>query len=286
METKALELGEIIFQEGDLSSEAYRLLSGGVEISIAVEGKKVVLAQLGPGDIFGEMAMIDEHPRSATAMTLFPSQVEVMTPDDFNQCIIQDPATLMPYLASFFERLRTANDRLRLELRQHTPTPTGRAPSLERTRMAPAAKTSVALPRRDQLPEPASEVAAPKYRLFLNVTNPRVAAACAKPGVEILKFPYRIGRAEHHSVPSVFSTNDFVLHDEKPYQVSRNHCSIECEGDHLFVRDRGSMVGTLVNGQQIGIGTESLTADLAPGMNTLVLGMDNSPFQFSIEVTA
>lgn len=284
METKALELGEIIFQEGDLSNEAYRLLSGGVEISITVDAKKVVLAQLGPGDIFGEMAMIDEHPRSATAMTLYPSQVEVMTPDDFNQCIIQDPATLMPYLASFFERLRTANDRLRVELRSHSSVPSGRAPSIERTRMTPAGKTSAALPRRDELPPAPSEIAAPRYRLFLKVTDPHTAAQCAQPAVEILKFPYRIGRAEHKSVPSVFSANDFVLHDEKPYQVSRNHCSIECEGDHLFVRDRGSMVGTLVNGQPIGIGTNSLTADLAPGINTLTLGMENSPFQFTIEV--
>lgn len=284
METRTLVPDEVIFQEGDLSNEAYRLLTGCVEISIRVDGHKVVLAQLAPGDIFGEMAMIDEHPRSATAMATEASQVEMMTPADFNQCIIQDPATLMPYLASFFERLRTANNRLRLELRRADASRVG-ASALERTRMpSPGTTTSVALPRRDQPVAANPSTSALPFRVLLTVADPRIEANCPQQAVEITKFPYRIGREEHRSVPSVFSTNDFVLHDEQPYQVSRNHCSIECEGQHLFIRDRGSMVGTIVNGHSIGAGTNSLTADLAPGENTLILGVESSPFRFGIEV--
>lgn len=285
MESKTLGPNEIIFKEGDLSNEAYRLLSGGVEISIAVDGRKVVLAQLAPGDIFGEMAMIDEHPRSATAATTVESEVEVMTPEDFNACIIQDPATLTPYLASFFERLRTTNDRLRVELRRNDTTRQG-ATSLERTRMpAPAGTTSsVARPRRDQ-PAPAPTATSTTRRVLLKAPNPLVPTRQGpSTAIEITKFPYRIGREEHRSVPSVFSTNDYVLKDEQPYQVSRNHCSIECEGDHLFVRDRGSMVGTIVNGVQLGAGQNHLTADLAPGENTLILGVESSPFRFILEV--
>lgn len=285
METKNLVSDEVIFREGDLSNEAYRLLSGAVEISIAVDSKKVVLAQLAPGDIFGEMAMIDEHPRSASAMALTESQVEVMTPEDFNHCIIQDPATLMPYLASFFERLRTTNDRLRLELRRSDSSLHG-ASILERTRMpSPGTTTSVALPRRDQpAPEPVSTTPL-SYQVLLKVVDSETKSKCPQPATQITKFPFRIGREEHRSVPTVFSTNDFVLIDEHPYQVSRNHCSIECEGQHLFVRDRGSMVGTIVNGHSIGAGADSLTADLQPGENTLVLGVKSSPFRFIIEVS-
>ena len=51
--------GQMIFREGDTTQEAYRILKGRVEISIAGEGKSVILAQLGEGDIFGEMAMVD-----------------------------------------------------------------------------------------------------------------------------------------------------------------------------------------------------------------------------------
>ena len=50
----------VIFQEGEKSSEVYRILRGRVEISIEGNQKSVVLAQLGEGDIFGEMAMVDE----------------------------------------------------------------------------------------------------------------------------------------------------------------------------------------------------------------------------------
>ncbi len=285
METKTLVPNELIFKEGDLSNEAYRLLSGSVEISIAVDGRKVVLAQLAPGDIFGEMAMIDEHPRSATAMALVDAEVEVMTPEDFNACIIQDPATLTPYLASFFERLRTANNRLRVELR-HNDATRQTSSHLERARMpVPAGATSsVARPRRDQ-PTPAVAPVATSRRVLLKLNNPQVPTRQGEPAaIEVTKFPFRIGREEHRSVPSVFSTNDYVLKDEQPYQVSRNHCSIECEGDHLFVRDRGSMVGTIVNGISLGAGQNCLTADLTPGENTLVLGVDTSPFRFVIEV--
>lgn len=282
MEIKTLLPGEVFFQEGDLSNEAYRVLSGSVEISILVDQRKVVLAQLAPGDIFGEMAMIDEHPRSATATSLQETQVEVMTPEDFNHCIIQDPATLMPYLASFFERLRTTNNRLRVELRRHDATGPGGS-SLERTRMS--SSPTVALPRRDQV-QPPAPVASRSYHVLLKAADGRIPLRPGQPTtVEVAKFPYRIGREEHRSVPSVFSTNDYVLSDEQPYQVSRNHCSIECEGSHLFVRDRGSMVGTIVNGVSLGAGQINLTADLQLGENTLILGVENSPYRFIIEVS-
>lgn len=284
MEVRNVVPDEVLFQEGDLSNEAYRLLSGSVEISILVDGHKVVLAQLAPGDIFGEMAMIDEHPRSATAMATQAAQVEVMTPEDFNQCIIQDPATLMPYLASFFERLRTTNDRLRVELRRNDASRA--ATVLERTRMValPSVTGSVARPRRDQIVE-TPELSAPPYNVLLKPADARIEPRNLRSAtVEVHKFPYRIGREEHRSVPSVFSTNDYVLHDEHPYQLSRNHCSIECEGQHLFVRDRGSMVGTIVNGIRLGAGENCLTADLQPGENSLILGVETSPFRFIIEV--
>jgi len=109
--------GQMIFREGDTTQEAYRILKGRVEISIAGEGKSVILAQLGEGDIFGEMAMVDERPRSASAQALEVTECEVLTAENFNEAVLQRPEILIPYLASFFERLRTANDRLRMEMR-------------------------------------------------------------------------------------------------------------------------------------------------------------------------
>jgi CRP-like cAMP-binding protein len=79
MSTAIFQPGQMIFREGELNQEAYRILRGRVEISITGEGKPVVLAQLGEGDIFGEMAMVDERPRSASAQCLEVTECVVLT---------------------------------------------------------------------------------------------------------------------------------------------------------------------------------------------------------------
>ncbi|NDA09739.1 MAG: FHA domain-containing protein [Verrucomicrobia bacterium] len=88
-----------------------------------------------------------------------------------------------------------------------------------------------------------------------------------EPVITISKFPFRIGRK--HEVQgkgaTVFASNDLAVADDKPYQISRNHCSIEREGDHFFVRDRGSTVGTVVNDKPIGLAEDTLTCDLHGG---------------------
>ena len=69
--------GEIIFREGDKAEFVYTIIHGNVEIiKKNLEGEKVI-AKLGTGDYFGEMALISHRPRSATAKAV--NSVEVMT---------------------------------------------------------------------------------------------------------------------------------------------------------------------------------------------------------------
>jgi CRP-like cAMP-binding protein len=70
MKAENFATGIRLFAQGDYSDEAYRILAGAVDISINEGSSKVVLATLGQGDIFGEMAMIERMPRSATARAL------------------------------------------------------------------------------------------------------------------------------------------------------------------------------------------------------------------------
>ena len=70
LERKVFQMGEIIFKEGDEGSRAYVVQAGEVEISKIMDGKKVVLGVVGPGGIFGEMALIDDAPRMANAVAL------------------------------------------------------------------------------------------------------------------------------------------------------------------------------------------------------------------------
>jgi hypothetical protein len=305
--------GQVIFREGDTSQEAFRILRGRVEISILADGKPVILAQLGEGDIFGEMAMVDERPRSASAQALEVTECEVLTPDNFNELVLSRPEVLIPYMASFFERLRTANDRLRLEMRLRAkaeqaavaaPTPgpiAAPVPRVVAPVVAPVAPPSLELTRTvmpTAAPAPGAAPAAAKpaspppppggyQSVVLQALTEHARARLPEPVVTITKFPFRVGRK--HEVQgkgaTVFAANDLAVADDKPYQISRNHCSIEREGDHFFVRDRGSTVGTLVNDTAIGLAEDTLTCDLRGGDNEILLGADDSPFKFKVTLS-
>jgi len=304
MSSALFQPGQMIFREGDTTQEAYRILKGRVEISIAGDGKSVILAQLGEGDIFGEMAMVDERPRSASAQALEVTECEVLTAENFNEAVLQRPEILIPYLASFFERLRTANDRLRMEMRlraqaeQRVSTPAASNPAAPVARVvAPVAKpiappslemTRVSAPAPVATAPSSAPVAPPPeggyQSIVLTACNDHAMARLPESSVTIQKFPFRIGRK--HDTPgkgaTVFASNDLPIADEKPYQISRNHCSIEREGDHFFVRDRGSSLGTVVNDAAIGLAENSLTQDLRGGENQILLGSDDSQFQFKV----
>ena len=305
--------GQVIFREGDTSQEAFRILRGRVEISILADGKPVILAQLGEGDIFGEMAMVDERPRSASAQALDVTECEVLTPENFNELVLSRPEVLIPYMASFFERLRTANDRLRLEMRLRAkaeqavvaaPAPgpiAAPVPRVVAPVVAPVAPPSLELTRTvvpTAAPAPGAPPAAAKpaspppppggyQSVVLQALTEHARARLPEPVVTITKFPFRIGRK--HEVQgkgaTVFAANDLAVADDKPYQISRNHCSIEREGDHFFVRDRGSTVGTVVNDTAIGLAEDTLTCDLRGGDNEILLGADDSPFKFKITLS-
>ncbi len=304
MSQAVFQPGQMIFREGDTTQEAYRILKGRVEISIAGDGKAVILAQLGEGDIFGEMAMVDERPRSASAQALEVTECEVLTAENFNEAVLQRPEILIPYLASFFERLRTANDRLRMEMRLRAQAEQRASVPVASTSAAPVARVvapltkSIAPPSLEmtRVSAPAPVATAPSaapvtpppeggyQSVILTACNDHARARLPETSVAIQKFPFRIGRK--HDTPgkgaTVFASNDLPIADDKPYQISRNHCSIEREGDNFFVRDRGSSLGTVVNEAPIGLAENSLTHDLRGGENQILLGSDDSQFQFKV----
>ena len=65
-----LDAGQIVFEEGDPPTSAYLVESGRIEILTVKDGVPMVLSVLGPGDLLGEMAVIDDAPRTATARAL------------------------------------------------------------------------------------------------------------------------------------------------------------------------------------------------------------------------
>ncbi len=94
-----LRPGEILFREGDDPTTAFLIESGVVEISLLQRGRRIVLSRLGEGDLLGEMAVIDDAPRTATATAVTSS---MLIPIDREQ-IAERLAKTDPIIRSLME---------------------------------------------------------------------------------------------------------------------------------------------------------------------------------------
>lgn len=107
--------GDVVFREGDPADGLYVLRSGKVVISRHKDGHETVLARLSDGDIFGEMALFDSKPRSATARVSGEAKIEYISRDDLMARIddplvwslIQDMASRLRATDDAFQRLET-----------------------------------------------------------------------------------------------------------------------------------------------------------------------------------
>jgi CRP/FNR family transcriptional regulator len=109
-----------IFFQGDPSDSLYMLIRGSVKVTQAAEdGREKILDLLGPGEIFGEFAMLDGHPRSATVTTCEPSQLASISRKDFRNFVATRPEVLWRVLEALCERIRkTSTDMLELSSRE------------------------------------------------------------------------------------------------------------------------------------------------------------------------
>ncbi len=83
--TRRFTAGEEIFRIGDSARNAYIIESGTVEVSMPGDGEKIVIAELGQGEIIGEMSMIDDAPRSATVTAIEDTEVIVIRRSQFQK---------------------------------------------------------------------------------------------------------------------------------------------------------------------------------------------------------
>ncbi len=81
--SRHIEAGEIVVQEGDTAREMYVVIGGELEVVKETSaGADVRVALFGPGDWFGEMAIVDPQPRSATVRAVAPTMALVITAED------------------------------------------------------------------------------------------------------------------------------------------------------------------------------------------------------------
>ena len=102
--------GDIIFREKDEGHEMYILLEGAVELTKKVAGAQQRLKVMNSkNDFFGEMALIDHRPRSATATTLEPSKLLVVNQAAFEHLILNNGSFALKVIKVLSDRLRSSN---------------------------------------------------------------------------------------------------------------------------------------------------------------------------------
>ncbi len=106
---------QVILLENDWGGSVYFILDGWVKIrTYNVDGKEVTLNIIGKGEVFGEMAAIDEMPRSTDAITLTATTICSIPAQNFVNLIYKEPVAGVRLAQLMAKRLRQVNRRLRL----------------------------------------------------------------------------------------------------------------------------------------------------------------------------
>lgn len=107
MRSRRFRRGEVIFHVGDPGDALFVIVEGEVKISLPSEtGDEAILATLRAGDVFGELALLDGAPRSASATALAPTETVVLPRDRFRDLIASEAGVRDALLASIAGELR------------------------------------------------------------------------------------------------------------------------------------------------------------------------------------
>jgi hypothetical protein len=239
--------GDIVIKEGTKGTSAFIVLSGAVEVLKRSGNKDILVATLGEGQVFGEMGLIEDRPRSATVKAITELRLRVISREGFNELLQKKPSVLIPIIKSLFERLRQASE-------------------LFAERSA------------------AGEIKEQSFDVIMEGQTVEAQRALGNCKRTISKFPFLIGRDSKNTDTDVFYNNDLFLREKEPYVVSRNHLAINNERGSVWVIDRGSAFGTIVNGKEIGHQSGTTRARLEKQENQVIIGPATSKFIFLLKV--
>jgi CRP-like cAMP-binding protein len=246
-DTVRFKKGATIIHEGTTGSNAYLLLSGSVEVYKKVGDEKLVLSRLVKGNIFGEMSLVDDKPRSATIVALEDTEVRILSRERFESMLEQNPRAVIPLLKQVFQRVRYLNQMV--------------------TAFCGQASTGT--------------VELATHPLQLRAKTEEAEQAIQGKEIDISKIPFQIGRT---STSSVFGSNDLDIEDTEPYRVSRCHCLITIVDNEYYLVDTVSSRGTVVGDSKIGGREELKRVLLESGKHRIILGGEESPYVFDLEV--
>jgi len=222
--------GEYVFREGELGTEMYIIHEGQVEILNRVGDEERLLAVLEKGDFFGEMALLEDRPRAASARALTATRLLQINGSTFDQMLRDNPEIAVRMMRKLSRRLRETDDLLKAAMGSgdHQPVP--------------------------ELPSPAlTEIHASGPERLLHA--PSGMEFSLSRGSETT-----IGRKD--PVTGIYPDVDLTPVDSQR-SVSRRHAKIYRRGPKFFLSEEiGTMNATFLNGSRLETGVPS---ELKPG---------------------
>ncbi len=232
--TVQFQEGEFVFREGDLGTEMYIIHEGKVEILSTGTGELQTLAVLEKGDFFGEMAVLEDLPRAASARALTDAQLLQINGATFDQMLQANPEIAVRMMRKLSRRLRETDELLKgLQLQ-------GTAVRSASSRVREMPSQSLQIPAEG----PEKLVHAPSGMEFPLSTSSETS----------------IGRKD--PVTGIYPDIDLTPVDTQR-SVSRRHAKIYRRGSKFFLAEEiGTMNTTLLNGNRLDTGVPS---ELKPG---------------------
>ncbi|MBI4754966.1 MAG: cyclic nucleotide-binding domain-containing protein [Betaproteobacteria bacterium] len=102
-----------VVMAGDRTDFVYMVLSGSLKVLVSdEEGREVILSILGPGELFGEMGVLDENPRSASVVAAAPSDLILIAKSDFKRVMQENFDVALYIMRNLVQRLRNADRKI------------------------------------------------------------------------------------------------------------------------------------------------------------------------------
>jgi len=249
MQEQNYAAGETIYNQGDSGESMFIIKEGNIEVLREVGGDNARLTILSKGAIFGEMAVLQDRPRSTTTRAIGPVCLVVLPKESFLKAFTQDNPLGLKLLRTLCERLSQADDQL-LQNRLF----------VEGVWIRDVGEIRL-------LPD-----------------SPEMERQIGRNGVAVGKLPFRIGRQPEAGEPTQAEPAELTLASSGNEQLSTHHLAIVEHDDRLAVRDLHSRLGSLVNGTRIASFEQSDLAELTLGENIVQAGGAESPYRFHVIV--
>jgi CRP-like cAMP-binding protein len=220
--------GEVLFREGDEGEEMFIIQSGHVAIKKRVrDGGETTLAVLEKGDFFGEMALLERLPRSATAEVIDEGDLIKINNEVFGDMLKANPEIAIRMLRKYSIRLRETNRQIENILAARA----GAIPDTVEMRSEPAPSTS-------------STIQAEALGYFIANSSGNI--------FPVFKNEALIGRFD--SVTGMHPEVDLTNEDQSR-NISRRHARLVYKDSRFFVAEEiGTMNGTFLNGNKLANG--------------------------------